>query len=484
MNNTDRRGQESKYSYWRCHGSKGHPHPVEYVTGYKCPQCGKSRPQSPDSLSPPVTSTSVAKPERDRSLFAAIKAIKREPSLFPVVILTIGSGYTTLQGASQILPKFVAYPSGFAIQVLLFLLVSGFTLKKVRCLKWLAVGILSVVSIYTSFFAYYDFLVSEKREEDNLSRAISAHQNLVADVFIPIQEKANQLKRQIEIKDRHIDDEVAGERRSGLVGCGEICQSLKAEREDLKDRYEQIYPIVVNLEPFFQYDLEGKQPADILKADLDALKLVPQNCLPKEPEFSCLPEQYKGILNPLDSRHTELRSKYLDEASRISVLAPFLKIRKRETAAIAAVLAAIVVDGIIILFAAGIEVRQRPKEITLILKSKGSEFLDELIESIDELTIDHEQLQNTSNGNEYIKLLQKIQVETQWIRKEEDEWLITSSEANTFLKWITEERERLIRKNKSDQNFVYRTFRKLFTFTQKPDQSTNDVVFRIPPTEI
>ncbi|NER01912.1 MAG: DUF1822 family protein [Okeania sp. SIO3C4] len=106
------------------------------------------------------------------------------PFYMALIIVNIVSGFTTISGAVEILSRYLGWYFGASIQALLFLLTSGFTLKHARWSKWMAIGSFSIISIYTSIFAYYDNLLAETRKKDALNRAISAHQNLVNEVFI------------------------------------------------------------------------------------------------------------------------------------------------------------------------------------------------------------------------------------------------------------------------------------------------------------
>jgi hypothetical protein len=457
---------DSSEKFWKCSG-RGEDWPVkeqrwhmeETIYLDKCPKCEKPRPKlKPPLPKPPSdssqdqnTSTESQSEKNWLQDLIGAQSGKDRTLLVALTILNLGSGFTTIYGAAQILPRLVGVTTGAAVQALLFLLVSGSTLKHSPRLKWLAVGSFSIISIYTSFFAYYDFLTASKAKQDSLSRATSAHQNLVQEVFAPIKGQAEQLEGEIKSKDNQIQQEIAGKRRSGLEGCGQTCKDLKDEREALQVNLDQISPVVNRLEPLFQYNLQGKTAQSIFETDLKALAEVQQNCLPSKPEFVCLPEKYVGSLDPNNPKYNALRSTYIDPEGEIGLLSPFLKIRHGEPPAIAAAIMALLVDGCIILLGAGIEVRQRPQTWPMQLKKgTGSEFLDELLEAIDssEMTINSRFLQRNENGREYLSLLRNISANTGWIYKSDEEqlWQIVSTEAEQKLvKWLTEERARQVR---------------------------------------
>ncbi|NEP82256.1 MAG: hypothetical protein F6K39_31390 [Okeania sp. SIO3B3] len=192
----------------------------------------------------------------------------------------------------------------------------------------------------------------------------------------------------------------------------------------MQNQLNQVNQVAQELRPFFYYDLEGKEPEEIFNEDRKALAQVKPQCLPIEPEFVCLPEKYNGSLDPLNPKYKELQSKYFDRDARIRIIEPFLKIGKGEEAAIAAALIAILVDGCIILLGIGIENHPKSKKtaktITLRIKGAGTEFLDKLLEVIDNnkwSRIDQEQFITQEelfqeNKIEYYKLLQKLSNET------------------------------------------------------------------------
>lgn len=469
--------QES--GFWECRGDENNRHALQIMSSdeTECrelgcqktkprqkPQKGQLTPQQNDVNNDLYSTNINNNNENNRPNYNGNKKIKTELKpqqdiklLIALIILNIVSGFTTMYGAAQILPKYIGWSGGAAIQTLLLLLTSGSTLKHARWLKWMAVGSFSIISIYTSFFAYYDNLVKETREKEGLNRAISAHRALFNEVFNPIEKKAQQLENEIKTKEKQIKDEVDGRRRSGLVGCGKICKDLKDERENLQIRLNQVKPEVNKLEPLFNYDLEGKEPQQIFDADRKALAQVKAKCLPTEPDFICLPEKYNGSLDPLNPKYKELQLKYFDEDKRIRIIEPFLKIGKGQEEAIAALFIAILVDGCIILLGIGIEIPAKSKKIaktiTLKIEGTGTEFLDKLLETID----NKEEIDPAlfkKNHTEYYKLLQSLYNETKWIEKnEEKKWVILDEEK--FTSWVIKESEKLINnKHQNNSNIV------------------------------
>ena len=328
-------------SPWECIGGRdGRPsHPSFVNHSDWCQICGAPRPEAP-------------KPGGSTDIFL----------LIALIIFNLGSGFTTIYGALKIFPWLVGITSGAAIQALLFLLVSGSTAKHAPRLKWLAIASLSSISVYTSFFAYYDAIAGRSNEGERIERAKTSHQNLIQEVYNPIEQKAIQLKSDIDTNKKKIEEEIAGRRASGLPGCGDICTELTQKNEKLLAQYNKLQPIVKNLRPLFEYQVDNKSPQEIFNADIKALAKVPKNCLPEDPNFDCFPPKYEGSLDPQNTKYEQLRNKYFDEDITYTIIAPFNKIRKGETPAIFAAVFALMVDGLIIALGRAIEIPDNKKK--------------------------------------------------------------------------------------------------------------------------
>lgn len=445
----------------------------EQSNKWECPRCNQVNKiiekncKNPECKYPQANivgydSTEKAKPNRDNTLLAAL------------TVLNITSGYTTIKGALQIFPGFLGYFSGSIIQILLFLLVSGSTLRHAPKLKWLAVASFSTLSVYTSFFAYYEFLAGAEQTKSAKRRAEDARSSLIAEIYTPIDRKVTELESAIDIKAQRIENEIAGNRVSGLPGCGDICKQLKNEKEELEEKRDQLRPTKNKLQKIFQSEqLAGNTPDQIFKADIKAIGKVPNNCLPQDPEFDCLPEKYEN-LNPQTQEYKKLRDLYIDQDSTYILLRPFHKIRKREAPAIAAGLLSIMVDGLIIALGTGVEIRPEKKKskqsklepLTLSITGKGSTFIEELLHEIDlkTLTINYTNSQTnephkTDNKTPYMLLLHKINTNLDWVKnstKDNDgltQWDITSESSSLALRnWLIKERERLIQKEMKDSS--------------------------------
>ena len=464
MINDNRQNQET--NFWTCDGKeKNRPHPPQMVYGDECPVCHNIKrnppPPNPDTINiarptvPPEVDTNiitVTRPTTSQVSPTAQKSKRDWPLVGALTILNLGSAFTTVRGASQFLPIFVAYPMGITIQGVLFALIARLFLKHAPLIKWVVVGGFSTFSVYTSFFAYYDLLTGETREKARIERANSGHQSLVGEVFTPIQNKVNSLEIEIGIINKKIEKETQGERGGRPGGCGKVCRQLKEEREILEEQKAQLKPLVNRLQPLFNYNVEGKSPKEIFDTDFKALSKVGENCLPKELlsqlEITCLPDQYLKALNPQNSENYEkLRLTYIDPDREVDFLAPILKVMKGEGSAIASVIMALLIDGCIILLGIGVEIRpqvtrQRQQTLTLQIKDgKIVEFLDLLLSKSQNETIEIEKSDN--NKNEYHNLLSWLSVNTQLILQDDEDksWYFPSySSKDNFQKWLVNQR--------------------------------------------
>ncbi|AFZ38320.1 hypothetical protein Sta7437_4892 (plasmid) [Stanieria cyanosphaera PCC 7437] len=443
---------------WRCYGGRnGQPGHKETMVNIrqKCNKCGEDQPNV-------STSSEQTKPKKDVTLLALL------------TVLNIGSGYTTIKGALQMFPVPLAWSVGGVIQTLLFLSTSRYILNHAPKRRWLTILVGSTLSIYTSFFAYYEFLTSEGQKQQALERASTAHDSLVFEVYTPIERKVSNLKSEIETKELRIEEEIAGNRASGLPGCGSICKQLKNEKEELQNRYNKLLPVAKNLKSLFEYQIEGKTPKAIFETDLRALSKVSNDCLPEDPNFDCLPQEYERVLNPRSTDYREFRGKYIDEDSIYILLQPYHKIRKLEPPAIAAGVLAITLDGLIIALGTGIEVSEQKKKrkknktdiLTLSILGKGSNFIEQLLHEIDSknLTINYtnsqkKDLQLSENKTSYLLLLNKINTNLGWVENDkrnsssEAHWQITSDSNSQKLRdWLINERERLINEEMKNDN--------------------------------
>lgn len=495
---TNNNNQNQQTDYWICTGEeKKQPHPPQKRLKYgeKCPLChyvkkikrdpgfssgggetnGDNGTKTTVSEVPPKGNTNGVN-DTETTGSKVPPQPKNSKLDWPLVgaltILNVGSGFTTIRGAAQLLPNFVAYPMGATIQGILFALISRFFLKHHPLIKWIVVGCFSTFSVYTSFFAYDYLLTGEKREKERIELANSGHKSLVGAVFTPIKHKVNWLETEIEELKKIIDTEKKFGREGRPRGCGPECQKLQTKQEKLEKQMAQVESLVNRLNPFFNYNLEDKSPREIFAADLEALSEVGENCLPKdllsELEITCLPDKYLRALKLQDPEYKQLRSTYIDPDLEVGFVTPILKVRKGESSAIAAAIMALLIDGCIILLGIGVEIRQQGQTLILHLKDgKILEFLY-LLQS-KSLNAIIEIGKSDDNKDEYQHLLSWLSANTQWIsilqdnNNEEERDNISDDEYKSwqfrdpssqkkFQKWLGDEINRLNRLNRDRAN--------------------------------
>jgi hypothetical protein len=408
---------------------------------------------------------------------------KRDRALLTVLaLLNIGSGFTTITGAQQVFPKHSAGLGiliGLAIQVILFMLLSRFAMREAPLRKWVGVTVFASLSVYTSFFTYYDALAQDSRTANNYDHALIAHQNLRASVYTPLSQKLAELQSQASFYEAQRKQEISGQGVSGEQGFGQEARSFAENTQKTQAEIAKLQPIINQLKSHFEYDTKDLKPEQILEKDRNALARVPKEHLPP---------QYKD--NPQLNR-----ADYIDETTSIRLLEPFRKIQNGEVPAKAALTIAMAVDGMIIMLGTAIEPRRRhapfilpahfisaiivglksafatvesafhqerlpfssprPDEtiglregvtlVTLRLKGRGSVFLEEFYNAINPSTgiVDYDRLQENANTTFAIGfriLLDALRnPRLRWIEIRDNKWQIVKEHYSTLAIWLSEE---------------------------------------------
>ena len=423
---------------WSCYGDRnnGKEGHVEHRNmGNKCayPNCGLPRPENLDpgdmfleeklenSKSITVHKTAISKitdkSDKDKVLFAALS------------ILNLVSGYTTIVGAVQIFPGIAGYVSGGIIQIVLFLLLSGSTARHAPIRKWLTVGIFSFISVYTSFFAYYNQVTAKDLSEKGRQRALVSRQKVRSEVVAPLEDKVRQLQGTISQSKTLLQREIDGQ-RGVEAGDGQRAGELRTQIEQKELELAKLKPSVENFQKKFSSSTSQDSPEAIFQNTIQALEFIPNEYRPSE---------YKGDLN-------KLSSVFFDEDTGIPLLAPYRKVVKGEDAAIAAMLLALGVDGLIIILGTAIE--KRKHEIYLPLKGKASDFLQTLHDYIEPATglIRYGALITHPEKESFRILLDAMRKNNlRWVEvrfvEDDQKWYISEKARDQFNHWYQEERQ-------------------------------------------
>jgi hypothetical protein len=434
--------------------------------------------------------------ERDKVLTASL------------AIITLYSGATTIWGAMQVLPIVLAWVIGGTIQGMLFLLLGEFTVQHAPKRKWVAVTVLTFISVYTSFFTYYKQLAGETNEKLAHEKAVRAHQNFLRDVYTPMKDHLKQLKDEATKTRELVKAEKDRGITSGLEGYGDKARELDVKALELETEAKNFKSTVDELRPKFDYELKQLQPKEILEKDGQTLAEVPK-------EWQ---KDYPGLK----------REMFIDGELDVSLLTPYYKVKRFEEPAIASMGIALGVDGLMIMLGTAITIKRDRKtlgqliadgirllkreyahvkeaigepptlddnktkkntgvlsgetieRVTLKLQGKGSKFLTEFKKAIEkrEPHIINYQVLNNHPDPTFKKgfrlLVDKLKEPGRaWVQENSPNSCVVAPEHyQTLTEWLTEEIDR------HSQEEEKSGLPKGFELTDPPE---DDVTFTIPP---
>ena len=253
-----------------------------------------------------------------------------------LIFANIVSGYTTIDGASKVLPIAWAWILGSFIQILLFLALADLIMKTTPWRKWLTVALFTFLSVYTSFFTYYTTLAGNINTQNEFETAVQTHNKFVADVYTPLETRLAQQKTDTKILRARADKEAQGF-NTGLVGKGDVYRKLQQDALEAEEKLKSLTDLVNNLEAKFKYEVEAikpnkekvplLKPREIFKKDQEALASVPKEYLP---------EKYPDL---------KLEN-YIDKDLEVALITPIKKLSEgtKDANAIAALFIAFGVD--------------------------------------------------------------------------------------------------------------------------------------------
>jgi hypothetical protein len=269
----------------------------------------------------------LSSPKSDKRLFRAL------------VGLNLVSGITTIQGACQILSGPAGWLAGGSLQVMLLMLSSDKAASHAQKRKWLAIGVLSSASIYTSFFSYYGLMTKGKQQTTASSMATAAFVAQQAALLSPIEHEVTVLEGKIKELETARETEIKGNGPTGTPGIGSGANNLATEIEQQKRKYYPLKAVYEKIKPDFEIDLKNSTPEEILKKAQIAYSSVPSVML--------------------GNTQKPNRNDYIDIDSSVEFLAPFNKLKRGEGDAIASLAIASFVDGMIIILATAVTIKQK-----------------------------------------------------------------------------------------------------------------------------
>jgi hypothetical protein len=395
-----------------------------------------------------------------------------------ILILSLVSGSTTIEGAKLLFPDGIGFMAGFVIQSILFIFFVDLIPRSFpQHLKSVVLLLLVPISIYGSFFFYYDKMSGSTNQNAQLDYAARAHNRLVAQVFTPLKTKLSELQGTVENFERQSEKEAKGLGATREVGRGQEARKFAVKAIEAEGEIASLKPIVQNLKGLFELDIKKLTPEEILESDRKALKEVPQKHLPIEYQVPDIQSKIK-------------RADYIEEGSNSKIILAFYRITQGDSSAFASLFLASILDMIMLVISKGIEdssrVRQlpfeslargssrfikglknllvtplaalfrkgqvyeddeimmhgMPKFITICLQGKGSEFLELFVESIDAMTnkINVSSLNNHENSTfkTGFKILIKALCISKWVTRDNKDgsFVIRERYILDFYSWI------------------------------------------------
>lgn len=256
--------------------------------------------------------------------------------LVMVSILSAVSMSTTILGTSQILPSPMAEVLGYVFGAILYLLLAGIVARHSLVRRGVAVVCLSVVSIYTSFFAYYDELGTDGRVAAELDQALQLHADLVSAVS-PHQHACAEARSEAVEAKRLLEMEIGGGALSGAgAGYGPNARKYAALESEKRIVAERLCTAPDRISSVVASDVSGATPAEIYQSDLAVWEIAPPSWEIERPE----------------------RGAYVDERNQVALFIPYYALLDQEPPALLAIALALMVDGLGILLGTAIMVPQ------------------------------------------------------------------------------------------------------------------------------
>lgn len=416
-----------------------------------------------------------------------------------LAIFNLVSGYTTIKGVEILLDNLtLAVCLGGFIQLVLFLTLAEFMLKRAHLPKWIAVIVFTFTSVYTSFFTYYTHLASKNNIDLAHNKAEQAHNKLVADVYTPMQEKLRQLQQDAKTLRRKANEEAGIGLTTGLKGRGPVAKTFEQEALEKEEEAKQFQITLNELSPQFNYNFKKLEPQAIMEKDRQAL--------------AATPKKFRNNYKDLD------RSTYINPEDDISLFAPYLKLQSQDVnqqrPAILSLLIASLVDGMSILLGtattfkpyrrscivtvgkavarlitntkrSSAEITQAFKQsgsaltettpeahtelddtvemLTLRLRGRGSEFLQYFYGAIKETApheIDRSFFENHSEQsyrNSFRDLIDQLRdPKLRWIEIHDKNWQVQEEYYHRMVRWLKTEIKRLYQEeSQNDFNYDY-----------------------------
>ncbi|MBP0031239.1 hypothetical protein [Roseofilum sp. Guam] len=256
----------------------------------------------------PNTTNKIAK--LGAKISTTFKLVTNDPITSILCVFQGISWSTTVQGAHIIFPKtapitlvgtslsfkLIPLVLGSAVQLALILLLIARAKSQSTVRRWSMILVLTLVSIYTSFFCFYDGLLGGELT-DNSPKKIEAHESLKDQVYTPLKAKYDQLQEDLATEKKRLDDEVKG-LRSGTAGIGPEAKKLNEEKERIENELNEIKVIIEDKNVQTAFTLSPEDIEEKTAKDLHALDLSTWSSIPADYKSDASKPQFSDYENP------------------------------------------------------------------------------------------------------------------------------------------------------------------------------------------
>lgn len=255
-------------------------------------------------------------------------------SVYPLNIalsfLQVVSFSTTVQGAAIVFSQtqfWLAFTLGASIQLLLFFLLILKVAQENFLRRWFSIIVLTILSIYTSFFFIYDGIVGGRLTKNSLNK-IQAHSDFKRKIKTNLENRIDELEDKKQKQEDLMKAEEEGRVAGRAGGKGVFWEKHKRERNRLENQINDIKEKLNKEEVKKSFNLNSNQiqqlsPIELYKIDLNA--------------WTSIPKKYRNNTK-------EPQPSYYDKSD--SFLVPFNKVSQGEQKAIIAAILAVTIDGL------------------------------------------------------------------------------------------------------------------------------------------
>ncbi len=260
-----------------------------------------------------------------------------------VVLITLFSLGTTVLGLEQIIPPekvpHVAKLTGIAMQVTIFLLVSGFAMRNTPVRKWVVVLVFWVVCAYTSFYGNFVALGGNAKQAKADDEARAAHADFLAAVVAPLQQELKQHDAEASRLDAAAKAERLEGRFTDRPGLGPKSRELASQAENHRKEKARLVFVVEQMNEMLKVDLSGMTAQQIYNIDLRV--------------WSTLPAELRVGKQMPD------RSRFVDPTVANPLLMPVHALKEGDINAIVSAVFAAIVDGALLILGSATRGRRR-----------------------------------------------------------------------------------------------------------------------------